>query len=188
MLYFQTVGTGPQTAILIHGVMGSSRNLSTIAKNLVKRFPKWQVILPDLRHHGASGYFDPPNTVRACAQDIFDLNIQASMIIGHSFGGKVALCLNELMPVKQVWVWDAEPGRVAPEQTYQTVQKLRQIKMPMPTRQAVQKAILDLGLSREIAAWMTTNLREASGGLIWKFNLEVILELLDSFGSTVITQ
>ena len=166
--------------------MGSSRNLLTIARMMTERFPDWQIILPDLRHHGESGFFEPPNTVQACAQDIFELGIKADMIIGHSFGGKVALCLNELMPVKQVWVWDAEPGLVAPENTYRTVQTLKQIKMPLPNRQAVQQAILSLGLSRDIAAWMTTNLRETPEGLFWKFDLDIILELLSSFGSTAI--
>lgn len=186
MLYHQRVGEGPRIAILIHGIMGSSRNLLTIARMIAQRFPAWSILLPDLRHHGKSGYFDPPNTVQACAQDILDLNIQADMLIGHSFGGKVALCLNELAPVKQVWVWDAEPGLILPEHTYKTVQKLKTIALPLSDRQAAGQAILKTGLSPEIAAWMTTNLREVKEGLVWKFDLDIILELLDSFGNTQI--
>ncbi|MEI6805767.1 MAG: alpha/beta hydrolase [Myxococcaceae bacterium] len=186
MLHFQMVQSdlAPPTknAVLIHGIMGSSRNVMSFAKLIVQKFPDWQVILPDLNHEASS--------VQECAAEVYELvqhlGIPIDMLIGHSFGGKVALCLNELMPVKQVWVWDAEPGFKKPEHTYETVQLLKQIKMPQPTRQAVQQAILEQGLSREIAAWMTTNLRETSQGLVWKFDLDIIDKQLISFGTTAI--
>jgi pimeloyl-ACP methyl ester carboxylesterase len=183
MLKFVRVGEGLQTALLIHGIMGSSRNLMSIAKLITQNFTAWQLILPDLDHEATS--------VRACAEDVLELirslGVSVDMLIGHSFGGKVALCLNEMMPVKQVWVWDAEPGFKEPEHTYKTVQKLKQIPMPQASRQAVQQAILAQGLSRDIAAWMTTNLIETSDGYIWRFDLNKIDALLMSFGETAIT-
>lgn len=182
MLKFVKVGEGPCHAILIHGIMGSSRNVMSIAKLITQRFPAWQLILPDLDHDAV--------TVQECAQEVLELikslNIPIDMLIGHSFGGKVVLCLNELMPVKQVWVWDAEPGLKPPEHTYETVQKLKQISMPQPSRQAVQQAILAQGLSRDIAAWMTTNLIEVVEGFVWRFDLNKIDALLISFGATAI--
>lgn len=182
MLKFVQVGEGAKTAILIHGIMGSSRNVMSIAKLIVQKFPTWLLILPDLDHEAV--------TVQACAQEVLELikslDLSIDMLIGHSFGGKVVLCLNELMPVKQVWVWDAEPGLKPPEHTYETVQKLKQISMPQPSRQAVQQAILAQGLSRDIAAWMTTNLVETPEGYVWRFDLNNIDALLISFGNTAI--
>lgn len=185
MLSFQIVQASQNStkhAILIHGIMGSSRNVMSIAKLITQKFPAWQFILPDLNHD--------VGTLQECAQEVYDLiqylGIKPDMLIGHSFGGKVALCLNEMMSVKQVWVWDAEPGLKEPEHTYETVQKLKKIEMPQPSRQAVQRAILAQGLSRDIAAWMTTNLREVPEGFVWKFDLNRIDELLVSFGNTAI--
>ncbi len=182
MLGFQIVGTGQKHAILIHGIMGSSRNVMGIAKLITQKFPAWQVILPDLDFQAT--------TLQQCAQEVLELvshlGIQPDMLIGHSFGGKVALRLNEIRPVQQVWVWDAEPGLKEPEHTYKTVQELKKIKMPQPNRQAVQQAILAQGLSRDIAAWMTTNLAETPEGLVWRFDLQNIEQLLISFGTTAI--
>jgi len=76
MLRFQTVpssSNAQKRVVLIHGIMGSSRNLISFAKLLTRKFPQWQVILPDLRHHGDSGYFEGPNEISACAQDVFEL-------------------------------------------------------------------------------------------------------------------
>ncbi|MBL4818991.1 MAG: alpha/beta fold hydrolase [Deltaproteobacteria bacterium] len=148
-------------AILVHGIMGSSRNLMTFARMLTERFPKWQVWLTDLRHHGESGYFPPPNTIDSCAQDVLtwikNLDISVDMLIGHSYGGKVVLRLNELMPVKQVWVWDAEPGFKDPNKTDDMIKQLKAIPMPKKNRQEVLQAMLDLGLTRETALWMMMN-------------------------------
>lgn len=185
MLNFQVVQAGPnpiKRAVLIHGIMGSSRNVMSIAKLITQKFPAWQLVLPDLNHD--------VGTLQGCAQEVYELiqhlKIKPDMLIGHSFGGKVVLCLNEMMPVKQVWVWDAEPGLKEPEHTYETVQKLKKIRMPLPNRQLVQQEILAQGLPRDIAAWMTTNLRETPEGLVWKFDLEVIDKLLVSFGTTAV--
>jgi esterase len=183
MLDFQRVQSdeiSTKQAVLIHGIMGSSRNVMGVAKLMVQKFPAWEVILPDLNHEARS--------VQECASQVYELiqhlGLSVDMLLGHSFGGKVALCVNELMPVKQVWVWDAEPGFRKPEHTYETVQLLKQIQMPQPSRQAVQHAVLEQGLSRDIAAWMTTNLKETPEGLIWKFNLDYIDQQLISFGTT----
>ncbi|MES2504186.1 MAG: alpha/beta fold hydrolase [Myxococcota bacterium] len=188
MLSFQVFGTGSRQALLIHGIMGSSRNLATFAKLLVSKFPDWQLILPDLRHHGDSGFFEGPNTVAVCAQDVLELvkdqNFNIEMIIGHSFGGKVAMALNELMPVRQVWILDVEPGLKRPSHTDEIVKKLTRIPMPQPTRIALQSTMLELGLPRHIALWMTTNVRDTPDGLMWKFDLKIIKELLISFAKT----
>jgi pimeloyl-ACP methyl ester carboxylesterase len=39
----------PPTAVLVHGIMGSKRNMASFAKRLVDGFPTWQVVLVDLR-------------------------------------------------------------------------------------------------------------------------------------------
>jgi len=63
------------------------------------------------------------------------------MIIGHSFGGKVVLALNELMPVKQVWVWGTEPGLKKPGHTGEVLKKVKHVPMPQPTRKTLQEGV-----------------------------------------------
>ena len=45
-------GPHPPTAVLIHGILGSRRNLLSFAKRLSQAFPSWQFLLVDLRCHG----------------------------------------------------------------------------------------------------------------------------------------
>ena len=45
-------GPHPPTAVLIHGILGSRRNLLSFAKRLSQTFPSWQFLLVDLRCHG----------------------------------------------------------------------------------------------------------------------------------------
>jgi pimeloyl-ACP methyl ester carboxylesterase len=58
-------------------------------------------------------------TVEGCARDVArllreDLRLQPSCIVGHSFGGKVALTLlrDEAVRPRACWVLDSQPGRV----------------------------------------------------------------------------
>lgn len=92
--------THPYTGVLLHGVLGSRRNLITFARRLAEAHPAWQFLVVDLRCHGASARHIPPNsnTVRHAADDVLrllrELALYPHALIGHSFGGKVtaALC------------------------------------------------------------------------------------------------
>lgn len=92
------------TAVLVHGILGSRRNLASFAHTLVEAFPSWQVLLVDLRCHGesaaSSGGGTPPegpHSVATAARDVLGLlraeRLFPHMLIGHSFGGKVVLSM-----------------------------------------------------------------------------------------------
>ena len=67
-------GPHPATCVLIHGILGSRRNLLSFAKRLAVKFPSWQFVLVDLRCHGqtASLQVPPPgdNDVTSAARDV----------------------------------------------------------------------------------------------------------------------
>ncbi|MEO5821321.1 MAG: alpha/beta fold hydrolase, partial [Vicinamibacteraceae bacterium] len=92
-------GTAQRTLVLLHGIYGRGRNWAAIARGLAARRPEWAAALVDLRLHGSSPSFTPPHTVAACAADVRALIAQADWpapadaVVGHSFGGKVALSL-----------------------------------------------------------------------------------------------
>jgi esterase len=81
--------------LVLHGIYGTGRNWGTIAKRLAEERPGWGVLLVDLRLHGGSTGFEPPHTLGAAADDVDrlveHLDFHAAAVMGHSFGGKVAL-------------------------------------------------------------------------------------------------
>lgn len=86
--------------VLLHGIMGSRRNLRPFAERLLAEHPAWRVLLVDLRCHGESagaihGAPRPPHTVASAAGDVLrllaHLRLFPEAIIGHSFGAKVAV-------------------------------------------------------------------------------------------------
>ena len=80
--------------LLLHGIYGAGRNWGSVARRLVRARPNWRVVLVDLRSHGQSPAL-APHTLACCAADLLDLEYHlgraADAVLGHSFGGKVAL-------------------------------------------------------------------------------------------------
>ncbi|KAK6787314.1 hypothetical protein RDI58_015839 [Solanum bulbocastanum] len=113
----------PPTAVLLHGILGSRKNWGSFARRLAQEFPKWQFLLVDLRCHGDSASLKKrgTHTVASAALDVLkllgQLRLTPRVVVGHSFGGKVALSMVEQVPKPlarpvRVWVLDATPGEV----------------------------------------------------------------------------
>src|SRR5215475_5746756 len=96
-LAFETIaGSRPDRSIaFLHGILGSGRNLQTLAKRFITEHPNWAAWLVDLRGHGRSPKGMPNPSVRRAGDDIVELATKnlppLAAIAGHSFGGKVAL-------------------------------------------------------------------------------------------------
>ncbi len=89
-------GSDPERWLLVlHGIFGKGRNWGSIARQVVEARPEWGALLIDLRLHGESRHFRPPHTVETSAEDLHrlvdHLDLPAAGVLGHSFGGKVAL-------------------------------------------------------------------------------------------------
>lgn len=110
LLNYKQEGQG-QTVVLIHGLFGSLSNLGLLARDLVQDH---SVISVDLRNHGLSFHSDT-HTYTEMAQDVANLlghlDVEPSIIVGHSMGGKVAMKLADIAPqfVKQLVVLDMAP-------------------------------------------------------------------------------
>lgn len=185
----------PHTALFCHGILGSGRNWRSFARALSARAPDWRIALVDLRSHGDAPPAPPPHTVRACAQDLLRLDLSSSVevIVGHSFGGKVALAYAEALPpaLRQAWVLDAAPGPLSSSSTslldhevVRVIQALRRIPLPLASRDDLLRQMTAQGFSLGLARWMTTNLqRSSSGGLIWRFDLDGVEALIQDYFS-----
>jgi len=97
LLNYQIDGDGPPL-IVLHGLFGALSNWKGIARKLG---PDFQVITADLRNHGRSPW-DEDISYPAMAADVIELMdhlaIQEATIVGHSMGGKTAMCAGLLFP------------------------------------------------------------------------------------------
>ena len=95
-----TTGDGP-AVVPIHGVPGSSGVWAGVTERLADDH---RVIAPDLLGFGASPGGPGIDALwadaqaRALAEHLEDLGIERAALVGHDFGGPVALALNELRP------------------------------------------------------------------------------------------
>lgn len=191
-----------RTAFVLHGVLGSARNWLSFMRKLAPRLPDWRFVLVDLRNHGDSHGQPPPHTLYACADDLValaaHLGVEPEAVIGHSFGGKVALAYAARHggpPLHQCWVLDAVPGALDPtdpsalggdtHEVVDVVAALRTLTLPIASRGALQETLRARGFGESFAGWMTTNLRPLDGGgFTWRFALEPIEEMLRSYFTT----
>uniref|UniRef100_A0AAV1TMQ0 AB hydrolase-1 domain-containing protein n=1 Tax=Peronospora matthiolae TaxID=2874970 RepID=A0AAV1TMQ0_9STRA len=191
-----------KTALVMHGILGNKLNWRTFALKLTKKNPDWRFIVVDLRGHGDSPSFTKPHNLEACAEDVIkltdSLKVQPTAVLGHSFGGKVALmylqqCMHQdRSPPSQVWALDSLPGTGATDYASRdltsSIETILPVvkKIPLPIRSKVQlvEDLRGYGIALGVAQWLTTNLRLTSKSpehYEWRMDVDVIEELFRSF-------
>jgi esterase len=176
----------------LHGIFGAGRNWGSIARRVVRERPDWGALLLDLRQHGASQGFPAPHTVAAAAADLAQLGPGApppDALLGHSFGGKVALVAAGLEPLRerlrQLWVIDSTPETREPAgSAWEMLRLLQRLPDTFADRRDLIQELTGSGVSQPIAQWMATNLRHAPGGYRWRFERAAMEDLLRSFFAT----
>jgi pimeloyl-ACP methyl ester carboxylesterase len=166
------------------------------------------VLLIDLRSHGDSAKHTIAGSgtasVDSAALDILrllrHLRLFPTMLVGHSFGGKVVLSMIEqfgpnLPKPVTAWVLDTVPGRVQAgfladgrivDHPRDLIRNLRAMPTPIPSRHYVVDALQRAGFSGPVAKWVATNLRPADnrgggGKLSWSFDLDGIADMYESY-------
>lgn len=180
--------------LVLHGIFGAGRNWASVARRFVADRPEWGAVLIDLREHGRSQGFAPPHTVDACARDLLrlidDRDIEARAILGHSFGGKVALRFAEVAAhdpsaphLECVWVIDSTPAPRPPGgSAWAMLGVLEGHPGPFADRDTAIAAIEAAGYDSGVAQWMSTNLeRDPAGSLTWRIDRASMRHLLESF-------
>ena len=182
---------GARVAFVLHGILGNHTNWRSVARRLQEALPGWQLHLVDHRSHGQSGPAPGPQTLEACGKDLAALAARTGapeVVLGHSFGGKVALAYAATRPagLRAVFVLDATPAAIAGEpggddDVRRVLAALRDVPLPLPQRGDVVEALTARGLSESIGRWMTTNLRRVDGGFVWTFDVDRAQELLRDY-------
>jgi len=190
VLYHRLVesGSAKHTAFVLHGALGSGQNFSRFIRSLSRERPDYRYVLVDLRHHGSSAGAPPPNTLAACAGDLAGLaaaiGSEPRVVIGHSFGGKVAIEYARLgaPALEQVWVLDSLLGardELEDTEIARVIRAVRSVPMPASSRRDVTEHLVrESGLSSGLAEWMATNLKRVGERYEWVFDLDAIEELM----------
>lgn len=186
---------------VLHGIMGSRQNWSRFARRLSQNNPDLTITTVDLRCHGDTEHVQAPHTIQACVEDLITLGREIGspqVLIGHSFGGKVALLyaskvslLRLKLGLERVWtldsplVADVRPGH---GEVARVIEACGKMPLPCHSRLAVTGYFTDKGFSTGIAQWMTTNLRRVRSednlgpeGFTWKFDLSGINSLIADY-------
>jgi esterase len=185
LLAAQRTGTGPRPVVLLHGFLGSARNLGGLARGLAGRDPTLSVVSFDLPGHGGS----PPLAVGADLGSVAEAVLEAVRavgiagpvpIVGHSLGGRVALRAGARSPeaVAHVALLDISPaGRPPHEETAAIVDALVRAPATGASRGAFREWFRDAGVSEPIADWLLLNLEMDGATFRWRIDRAALADL-----------
>jgi pimeloyl-ACP methyl ester carboxylesterase len=181
----------PRNLIMLHGIYGRGRNWQGVAKAVTAARPEYGCWLVDLPHHGDSGPGTHGDTVAGLASDLTDWlsveGITADAILGHSYGGKVALAMAAAMPTAtlQVWVIDSTPEVKPPSGSAWTMlEVVRQLPREFTSRAELVAALTKAGYSQAVALWMSTNLEREGASFRWRVDFDAMERLMRDFFTT----
>ncbi|WP_439122650.1 alpha/beta fold hydrolase [Marivita sp.] len=169
-----TDSQGPSTPLLIvHGLYGSGRNWSVIAKRLSDR---GAVATVDLRNHGDSFWSDDhsyPDMAADLAQ-VIEAHGGLMDVVGHSMGGKAAMVLALTRPelVNRLIVADIAPVAYTHSQI-QFIEAMRAVDLSAIEKRSDASAQLAAHVDDPtLQAFFTQSLDVK--GKRWKLNLDAL--------------
>lgn len=186
-------GARPERTIaFLHGILGRGSNLRTLAKRFVEARPEWSAWLIDLRGHGASPKSTAKPSLEAAARDVLDLVTRADLplngIVGHSFGGKVALeaaRLAEIVSLRHVMAIDSMPGSRTPFRTRDSALSVIDTLESMPptfsSKTDFANALMAAGKSRTVAQWLASSTEREKDHVRVAFDLNEVRALLQDY-------
>ncbi len=196
LLHYESVGpdAAKKVGLVLHGIMGSGRNFRGFARKLAEASQDSRFILVDLRHHGASFHPPGPHPLEAVAEDVFrladSLGITRAALLGHSFGGKVAMVMARERPGRcaALFVLDSNPGyqHVVLEdpkdhEVLRVLDYLRRHPGPFPNKQQAAWVLMQDGLPERIARWIVLNLEARGTEYVWRLEPEAIRQMLGAY-------
>jgi pimeloyl-ACP methyl ester carboxylesterase len=163
--------------VLLHGFLGSGKNLGVLARGWGARDPDRRFLLPDLLGHGRS----PPLPEGASLADMARATlalIEAHAlptpvdVVGHSMGGRVALEARRLGPdrVGRIGLLDIQPGRIERSDTERVVDILVRAPARAASRDEMRARLVGEGLSRPIADWLLMSGDADEEGFAWRID------------------
>ncbi|HJL39943.1 MAG TPA: alpha/beta fold hydrolase [Myxococcales bacterium LLY-WYZ-16_1] len=175
ILHHELRGEGSRRTVLLHGFLGTGRNLGVIPR-------RWSdadrsFLLADLTGHGRSqpipaGELSLEGMARDLLETLDRVGWQRVRIIGHSLGGRVGLMLRRLAPdrLAHVDLLDITPGPVTGGDADAVLAALRAAPEQAPDRSTMVRALQDGGLPEPLVEWLSMNLERDGQGVRWRFD------------------
>jgi pimeloyl-ACP methyl ester carboxylesterase len=168
--------------ILLHGMLGSSRNWQTAGRDLAARR---RVYALDLRNHGLSPHASDMS-YESMASDVtswMDRNgLGEAEIVGHSLGGKVGMVIACRSPrrVSRLVVIDIAPKAYKWPERKKEFEAMRELDpASLSSRAEAETRMEALVPSWPQRKFLTTNLeRRPTGGFAWQIGLAEITAAL----------
>lgn len=175
-------GSGNPPLIVLHGMLGSSRNWQSAGRELARAF---HVFALDARNHGRSPHTDEM-TYEAMAGDVLgwmdDAGIERAAIAGHSMGGKSAMLLACRHPhrVERLIVVDIAPKDYAWAAHRAEFAAMNELRVEnLASRHEAEMRFEARVDSLAMRKFLATNLeRDGAGGWRWIVNLPVLTNAL----------
>jgi pimeloyl-ACP methyl ester carboxylesterase len=179
--YFGGEGNAP--LVMLHGLLGSSRNWITIGKALSAHY---EVFALDLRNHGDSPH-DAKSGFDDMAGDVEGFlhrqGLESAHLLGHSLGGKVAmhLAVGDPHRVRSLTVVDIAP-KAYPPYHIDDFEGMMALNLDVLTTRKeadtfLKRSVPDYGQRQ----FLLTNLKRGEDGkFVWGVNLKTLYWNLDT--------
>ena len=185
-------GVGNPPLVVLHGLLGSSRNWLTTGGDLAGRY---HVLALDLRNHGKSPHADVINYGVMMADVLAWMDahgLKRVTLMGHSMGGKTAMLLACRHPerVERLIVVDIAPKGYLSHGHRAEFAAMNELDL----RMLQSRAEAELRFEARVADWamrkfLVTNLERAEeGGWKWQINLPVLTAALAELEKSPLTE
>lgn len=182
-------GEANRPLAILHGLYGSSRNWSSVARKLSSALRPFAL---DLRNHGASPHA-PTMSYPEMAEDVIewlnDRGLERVALMGHSLGGKVAMAVACRFPerVERLVVVDVAPKHYSPDPTL--LEALLKVDLEgVARRSRVEDQIRDAIPDGSTRQFLLTNLVRDGDRFAWLANLPVLKRELSRLGESPVGQ
>lgn len=179
MLATQLIGSGSRRTLLLHGFLGSGRNLSQVARRWSELDPGRSFLLLDLTGHGASPRLPEGATLGTMARDVLETARAQGVsgplsLVGHSMGGRVGLSLGRDHPgeIAALTLLDIAPGPIDParDDAGRVLQVLGAAPAEFASRDDARKWISESRISRALTDWLLMNVVPEAGRYVWRID------------------
>ena len=176
-------GQGNPPMVILHGLLGSSRNWVAVAKELVAEY---EVFALDLRNHGKSPHADDMS-YPVLANDVMEFVTQQHFsginLLGHSLGGKVAMQFAVQFPsiVESLIVEDIVPKEYEPHHSRE-FEGMNALELAsLESRKQADEFLSDYIVDWAQRQFILTNLvRDKDGAYQWAVNLKALTRHADA--------
>ena len=189
ILHSKILGDSNKHILILHGFLGSGDNWISIARKLNP--VGYTIHLIDQRNHGRSFHSEKFDYHLMC-EDLFNYikhhNIDNSILIGHSMGGKTAMNFSLIHPklVSKLIVLDTSP-RGYPVLHQNIIDSLKEIDLSVfVTRKEIDIELRKSVNQQGLRNFLLKNIyRMNDGNLNFRFNLQSLSQNIGKIGQKI---